>query len=366
MEIVHVREAVDAILADYKQGAIVAKLDALVSAYSASVQSPSAQTADAFDGALEGLRHAVKGGRCQRLSQSRQQVLKRIGGAALCGDELVTAVMRALKDSPTPASAIEHLQELRTSVAALQETLTNLRDALNKLKVRAEKGNPDLALVEVSIPGSIFDTNLGPLGKETQLLNRALQDIGEVVNGERPQIKVEGAGTGSVEFYLSVDLGSGAALITLVTAIVNLVNATIELRKKRSALEDSGAPKEVLDPLKSWEDERVEAELKRLVDEAIKGSPLEKGRKAEMKKALSNSLQYLADRIDRGMDVDVVVEPSAEQQAATAEDGTAGAVLPEDTARQTISESSGAIKRLNRGSEPVLRLSSPQPEPDDE
>src|SRR5207245_559936 len=118
-----------------------------------------------------------------------------------------------------------------------------------------------------------------------------------------------GLGSSNFEVYVNVNLVACAALITFITAIVQLINSILQTRKAQMDLQAQDAPPPILNELKEWEKQRIEVELKRLGDELITHYEGQASRKHELRNALTSSLTYLADRIDRGMDVDVVVPP---------------------------------------------------------
>ncbi len=348
------RNAADAVIADSKGANLVQLIAGVETTYTQSVQSPSAQTAEAFSTAKSALDAAIRDGECVRLSPSRVAILDKIGAADLCGFGLVQKVDSILLSSVTPAAAVQGLQELRARAQKFYQTATTLRESLSALAIEGEQPPSKAAEVEVRMPFELFEGSLGGLAKEAKQLDRALSDIVETVTGGRPPISIRTLAGGSVEIFVTVDPLSGVAILSLVTSIVNLINSVLQTRKTRLDLERDQAPKEVLEPLAKWEQSRVAEELARLREELIGQSKADKGRKNELKKALGDSLRYLADRIDRGMDIEVAT--LIEEAVAQPDDQAAGALDLATAAQRQIAEAMNTRRRLARSDQPILAL----------
>jgi len=102
--------------------------------------------------------------------------------------------------------------------------------------------------------------------------------------------------------------------------------------------------------------------LIRIVDERIAASKADEARKNELHKALLDSLKYLVDRIDKGMDVDVVIDSNSEdKEEITAETVKEKKLL--EKARQVIQKNQGALKELGyRNDRPTLLLTEGDPD----
>lgn len=304
MDVRRLKDTLDAVVADRDQQSIIELLNALVTAFTQSIQAPSTETAEAFVSAHTALDAATKAGLCATLAPSRLAILSQLGASDLCGIGLSRAIDRTLSHYTTPAQAASDLQQLRARLKAFYQTVATLRDSLDALHVEAEQPPTDAAEVEVRLPFEIFKGSLEGFSKESKRLDRALSDLVEVVTGSRPPLRIRSFGSGSVEIFLVIDPKTGAEIVTLVTAILTLISTVLQTRATRTTLEAQSAPKEVLQPIEAWEKQRVQDEL-----EKLKGKLLErvkdKHRRNELDKALADSLAYLADRIDHGMDVDV-------------------------------------------------------------
>lgn len=368
MEAERLLRGAEAFVEDYTSDRILKQLQALEGAFLQTIQAPSAETASVFDVAVRELVNVARSGTCAQLSPSGQAILQRLGVAELCGEGLASAIETVPSSGTSPAAAVERLQSLRTRAKAAFDTLSSLRLAMHELGIDASHPPAEEAEVEVRLPGQIFGSNLGGFAIEAKRLDNALRDVVEVVSGSRPALGIRGFSTGSVEIFITVEPGAGLALLMLANQILTLINNIMQNRKLRVELERQGAPTQ---QIAEWEEKKVENELKRLRDALLKESPLDGPRKNELKGPLSKSLEYLAHRIDNGMDLSVAAEIEPPKPAEDEPDG-GGAQPPEpDTpvrmAQRDIIEAMQKRALLPpRGPDPVLALPAPLAEDDEE
>lgn len=360
MEAGRLKSAVDAVVADNSKLKIVDLLVALETAYAQSVQSPSPKTAQNFNSALAALAQALDDSYSATLSAGRVRVLQQINAAELAGRGLAAKIESLRVAAQSPAELVSQLQQLRQGVQEFTQDAAALSAALDKLGIIADDPPEGNAEIEIAIPASLMDEGLAGFAKEAKRLDQAISNLIEVATGSRPPLRISGLGTGSVEVYVTIDPVSGIAVLALVTAIINLINSVLQTRKTKNELEGQKAPKGIIESIVAWERARVDEALTQIADDLAKNSPLDKQRKTELRKVLGDSVHYLADRLDRGLDIDVTTTPPAAQAAGEGE--SPPSPTPAVSASLRIAEAAGTLARLQRGSEPTLMLPPPKEE----
>lgn len=325
-------------------------------AYTQAVQNPSPENASAFNNAMDALRNAAVEFPLGSLSPSRRKLLKAIGGLNYYGDNLVRRIDNIIASADTPSNAITEIQQLRSGMQEFLSTVQALNENLNKLGVAVEDIPDDSAEIEILTPRSMVDGHLDEFIKEINHLNGAFSNIQEAVTGKRTHLDIRSLGSGSLELYLYVDVNTGAVLLSFITAVVLLINSILQIRHNRESLKQQDAPQNIIKGIKSWEDERIKSEIDTLCNEILEHYKGKEGRKNELSTALSKSLNRLADRIDRGMEIDVTT-------AATVTDtgeGKSPTELEQIEAMrrsiESIQENTNVINQLERNQEPVLQL----------
>lgn len=321
-----------------------------------AVQNPSPENASAFDVAMDALRNAAVEFPLGSLSPSRRKLLKAIGGLNYYGDNLVRRIDDIIASADTPSNAITEIQQLRSGMQEFLPTVQALDESLSKLGVAVEDIPDDSAEIEILIPKSMVDGHLDGLIKETRYLNVVFLDIREVVTGKRTHLDIRSLGSGSLELYLNVDLNTGAVVLNFITAVVLLINSILQTRQNRESLKQQDAPQNIIKGIKVWEDERINSKIDTLRNEILEHYKGKEERKNELSNALSKSLNRLADRIDRGMDIDVTTSAIVTDNG----EGKSPTELEQIEAKrrsiESIQKDTNVINQIERNHEPVLQL----------
>jgi len=325
-------------------------------AYTQAVQSPNPENAQAFDYALNALRETALEFPVGSLSPSRRKLLEAIGGSVYYGENLARQIDDIIDSADTPSNAITEIQELSSKMNEFFPTVKALDDSLNKLGVGVEDIPKDSAEIEVLIPESMVEGHLKGLVKETQYLDAVFSDIREVVTGKRTSLDIRSLGSGSLELYLTVDLVTGAVVLTFVTAVVQLINSILQTRQDRESLKQQDAPKQIIKEIITWEDKRINDQIDKLRNKLLEQYKGEEGRKNELRNALSKSLNRLADRIDRGMDIDVTTAATVDEKEGEEAAGEVRQIEAERRSIESIQKDANIIRQIERNREPVLQL----------
>ena len=175
---------------------------------------------------------------------------------------------------------------------------------------------------------------------------------------QRPNLKIRSVASGSVEIFLVVDLVSGAQILLLISNILALINTIMNLRKNRDAYVQAGTPEDLLVQLKALEHKKRDETLEQLANELI-AKIQDKHRRNEIDDSILRSVRYIADRIDKGMNVDVAILPEeAPMEEPPQQNGGEADVSAQ--AKWIIAQSMKERRRIDRHAEPVLALPSPQ------
>ncbi len=344
---------VEAINNDNSAHNILQLLNNLEQTYTVSVQTPDPAHAHNFDAARAAISDAAGDSWVSVLSPSRLRILSTIGGDHFVGPGLEAAVESTIAQSATPSNAIEALQKLRAAAESFFATTSQLAKGFETLRIESEEVAEGEAEVEVRIPSALVSGRLRVFGEEAVKISRSLEQISETATGSPAPIAIRSFDSGSIQIFISLDPVSGAAILTFVTAVVQLMNAIVGARQSRAVLERDEAPADALRQLREWESERISNELDRIRDELLDKYSGDSGRKNELRTGLSSSLKFLADRIDRGMDISVFSEPEA-VEAESESDETEK--TPAEIAHETIAELGADLLKLDRPEEPVLLL----------
>jgi hypothetical protein len=124
----------------------------------------------------------------------------------------------------------------------------------------------------------------------------------------------------------------------------------LDIREARQHLAKSKVPDAALADIDQHANSRMRDEIKAYVEEALDAHDrIHKERTNELRADLTRSLNGLANRIDKGYDIDIRVVPAETEDEQPEDEDTAQAV-------QTILAAAPSLKFLNRTGQPILEL----------
>jgi hypothetical protein len=253
----------------------------------------------------------------------------------------------------TPAVALARLQALRAEVASFHTTLGSVYEALRSLGVH-EIPAPIGVELGVLLPQNLVGGDLEGLARELNLLNRHLRAFAELCEGTPGRFEVRSLSSDSLDVFLQSPVAVTACVMAAVERLAALYKQILEIRHLRRGLEDRKVPARATTPIAEVEAEMVDEEVKAIGDAIVARYPVRSDRERanELRIAITNALRYLADRIDRGMDLEAwrPQAPSEEGPPAEAPEGGDEGSLAE------IREKGGVLRELSRVDQPVLRL----------
>lgn len=256
----------------------------------------------------------------------------------------------------TVSIAAERIGELSEELGELESGLDYLISGLEYFDIETEDVAPGRAEVGVIIPRAAVDNELGKLGSELSEIERIIGPFMELATGSRQPISV--SSVASSEFGLFVEMmPETAALIAVATdRVITAYKRILEVRKLRQEMADQGVTDDQLDGVDDFAnnhmatavDDAVEVTIRHREGRAV---DLQGYRENELRVGLRWSLNAIANRIDRGYNIDVRAGVPAEDDS---EDASANADT--NTSLQIIRETSANLQFISRVGRPILEL----------
>jgi len=276
----------------------------------------------------------------------------------LIGQPLADAVRRVFeRNQITPSVAHEEIQTLTARLEALAAAIDQLLAGLSDLRVGSEDLDPGEAEVGILSPRAVVDNELSQLGDEFVELQKLLGPFLEIVTGSRPAVEVRTISSTDFGVFLDVAPEVAAFLALAVERVVALYKSLLEIRTLRQGLRDQGVPDASLSGVDEHANDHMTSGIAGVVDELVDHrSGIEAGRRNELKTELRLALQAIANRIDKGYNIDV----RAEEPEEGAEDAKGTSVDDLAQAFRTIANVAPGLRFINRSGEPILSLPEAQ------
>jgi len=255
----------------------------------------------------------------------------------------------------TLQSALEELTEVHKEISNTETYLTGLIDGLEFFSVGEDALNDDECEVGIIVPRSYVDDNMKSFGSELIKLEKILIVFSELATGKREPLKIRQISSSELSVFLQYLPEIGACLAIAVERIVALYKQLLEIKKLKRQLVAQKVPEERLSGIDSHAASIVSPALDQLSKELMEqyGGHFNQSRKNEISIEIRHSLNKLANRIDRGFNVELRVSPI--EDGAENEGDSDGADTSEKARRQII-RSGSQINHLEKTGEPVLFL----------
>ncbi len=260
------------------------------------------------------------------------------------------------KNQITPQSALDELQKIHTDISGTKENLDGLIDGLEYFDVGEDELSKDECEVGIIVPRSFVNNNLKKFGSELVVLEKTLLVFSELATGNREPLRVRQISSSELSIFLEYIPQIGACIAIAVERIVALYKQLLEIKKLKKDLIVQEVPEEQLAGIDTHAESIVSPKLDELANELMEkyGDHLNPERKNEVAIEVRHSLNKLANRIDRGFNIELrapSLESGSEEEEGEEEENASQA-----SAIQQIIESGSKIRHLEQSGEPVLFL----------
>ncbi|HOE76706.1 MAG TPA: hypothetical protein PLK07_08950 [Rectinema sp.] len=202
------------------------------------------------------------------------------------------------------------------------------------------------------IPRKAVSNCLPELAEELKELSFILNAFSEVATGKKVDLPIRSISSTDLMVYLDAVLPFAACLAVAIERTVTLYKQLLEIRKLREDLRKQGVPDEQTVGIEDYANKLIEGGIEKASVEIIDKFYHQKdgGRKNELLNAVRISLNKIANRIDRGYNLEVRVEPIQAKEEDTKKDQhIREAIL-------TIQSATPKMQFLKLEGEPILKL----------
>jgi len=360
--------ALETIARDYDQNQVVAKVQALTTTLSNSIDSGDEQQAAAFNAALTDLYSALDQSPSALATPSRLAIFNEIGATQKIGHGLRTAIQDILEaNNVTPANALAELQAMAEKLSKFKTVISQIISGFEELKIEYDELDAGETEVGVTIPFRVIDSSLDGLHQELHAFDKALKIFGELVeeNPESPKIKT--VGSSALQIFLDSSPGIALCLATAFERLCALYKKILEIKLLRKQLGEKSLPDKITAPIEAHErqiaDDEIEAIAKDLIREFSKKK--DKARENELRNGILVALRFFAEQIDAGVDMEVRAEPPRARTVAESEghrvnsQATKQALEKARKIAARIQNAGAAMRALKRADGPILSLKEP-------
>lgn len=301
-----------ALQSDFNELKILKLLEDLLNALRNLINQPQQPThQEMLANSRKQLRENLAEAESNSFSPAWLQAIDEMGLSVHLGQKLSNKIESIFSENTiTPQVALKELEKLTQDVKSTSQCIDRLVSGFYYLGIDNEVLEPGDAELGIQIPRSYLNNRFDCLSKEFKELNSMLNTISEVATGKVEHLEIRSLSTSDPFIVLGASLGTLSAIAILVKQIVSAYKEILEVRLLHAQLAERKVPVKKLSGIEEYAEEIMEKEI-----EKIKASLLEKypvkddGRKNELSNALGLALKKLANRFDRGFNIEVKVKP---------------------------------------------------------
>lgn len=290
----------------------VGRLQELVNALSRVVNQPHQSHQQALATSLKEMYDAVADSPSDQFSPAWRQMLGEIGGEDLFGSNLKENIEEIFsRNQITHAMALEELQQLHNRLLAFRTALDQCSSSLKQFKIGDEKLAPGECEIGVLIPRSAIDNKLINFAEELKDIEFILNTFSEVATGTRDGQTIRTISSSDILVYLDAAVQYAVCLAVSIERVVALYKQLLEIRKLRQELQQQGVPKKAMSEIEKHANNMMENGIEKIASDLVNEyhKKEDKGRRNELINAVKISLNKIANRIDRGFNIEVRVAP---------------------------------------------------------
>jgi hypothetical protein len=267
-------------------------------------------------------------------------------------------ISSSIRENPlTPAVTQQKLQPIRTERTQYIEQITQLRNLLDALGIKASVLQPGDAEIGFLLPRSLFNNRLDQLIKELRDINRIIRAFSETTIGRVEEVEVRDISTSDPLFFFHLTPITIAGIGAAVTWSLNTWKQVEEIRRVRAEIRktDVLTEKEITDLFDKKITDKISAAIDAKVDELLKDDGTA-GRVKEQRTDLKWALESILAHVEQGMIVEIrFVPPPAKAPEGGSPDQT---FVPPEFAQLEKITSQLVFPRME--GPPILKL-PPQP-----
>ncbi len=304
---------------------------------------------------LENLYKTLEGSPVDDFSPAWRDAMEELGVHQEFGKKLEVRVRNIFeRNQITPQTALEDMIKLHDDISGIESQLTDLVNSLEYFGVGEDELEIDECEVGIVIPRTYVKDNLKAFGTELIEIEKSLLVFSELATGQREPLEIRQISSSELSVFLDYLPEIGACIAVAVERIVALYKQLLEIKKLKKDLSAQDVPEDKLAGIEEHAASIVSPKLDELANELMEkyGNHIDPARKNEVSTEIRHSLNKIANRIDRGFNIELrVSEHEHEEEEEVTEEGQA-----QDAARQQILNSASNIEYIEQVGEPVLFL----------
>lgn len=301
---------------------------------------------------INALKDALSKSLVNDLSPAWYQVLVELNISEIMGNKLSDKVDAILsKNQITPSNAKNELNKLFTKLNDKITGFTNIVSGLETLDIGYDDLDAGECEIGVLIPRKYIKNDLGKLGEEIKELTFIFNNYAELIIGKKESFQIRNLSTSEPLITIATVTAIAAGVAKTIGWLIDNYKKLLEIKKLKAELKKQGLPDENLQGIADYSNDFMVKAIDEIVIKLRKeyNGNGDNGRKNELLNGVRISLNKIANRIDKGFNFEVRIEP-IENESKNDKKNESKEILE-------IKEASKLLQFMKLSGQPILSLS---------
>lgn len=271
---------------------------------------------------LNALQEALSKSLVNTLSPAWYQVLVELQIDDVLGNNLYQKIEIVLsKNQITPAKAKQDLDKYFSKLNTKITGFTNVVTGLETLDVGYDELNEGECEIGVLIPRTYIKNDLGKFGDEIKELTFIFNNYSELITGKKESFQIRNLSTSDPLITVATVTAIAAGMAKTIGWLIENYKKLLEIKILKAQLKKQGLSEENLQGISDHSNGFMEKAIEEIITKVAKeyNGNGDKNRKNELLNGVRISLNKIANRIDRGFNFEVRIEPIESEEGETKE-----------------------------------------------
>lgn len=314
---------VEATLNALGKTSLLEKLTEFNSAFNNLINQSNEQHQKQFNEKRNELHTAIESEAFTNFPNTWRMPLEELGIYSLIGLRLREHINKIIDSNQlTPVLARDDIVNITERLTKYQTEFQKIREAFQFLDLKSKQPPPGEGVLSTLMPRRVYnDGDLKQFANEIEQFNNLIMWLSELVTGKTTTPKIKELATTEPWLLISAPVGVVLAILQIVEKIQNIRINSYKLGELRSHAESINAGQEITLPIATKIQNTVREQLDELLNWIFATyTSISKERINELKAGIGNKLEWLANRLDNGYQVDGDATEKMNDDAASDEE----------------------------------------------
>lgn len=211
------------------------------------------------------------------------------------------------KNQITPATAKQELEEIFNKLTNKYTGFSNIVNGLKSLNIGYDELEENVCEIGFLIPRDFIENNIECLAREIKEINFILNSYSELIIGSKSKFEIRSLSTTDPLITISVITAIAAGVAKTISWLIDNYKKLLEIKKLHQEIKKQGVPEKDLKGIAEYSNTHMNTSIEKIIESVSNEYTKVKDitRKNELLNGIRIALYKIANRIDRGYNIEV-------------------------------------------------------------